>query len=327
MWYPYTKGMTPFERCKARWAMYARLGQGHAPGAVRGPPYNGRGTRSASRGGTAAVSGPHSISEGQVQLPQGGGHGQVGFYLGKAGGPPNRKSAAAAAAAAAAALRSTYSSLPTNTTIPCVCHGQAKYVQSSAQGLDIFALPGCHVHMSEFQRITYYSAFNHTCSLSSDGHGLPLPRRLFKLRPPSITFRYLILETSPPPAPPTVNPESTDEVSSNSRSRSKELHSDIPTSAWPGPRALKKTKACCSSAHPFPLLPQRASARAAAWAVEYHGHTRRLATRPMTPPPPPPGITSLKGPAVENPRCFELRPGLSTPLSDILALRFETESK
>lgn len=86
MWYPYTKGMTPFERCKARWAMYARLGQGHAPGAVRGPPYNGRGTRSASRGGTAAVSGPHSISEGHVQLPQGGGHGQVGFYLGKAGG-------------------------------------------------------------------------------------------------------------------------------------------------------------------------------------------------------------------------------------------------
>lgn len=79
--------MTPFERYKARWAMYARLGQGHAPGAVRGPPYNGRGTRSASRGGTAAVSGPHSISEGQVQqLPQGGGHGQVGFHLGKAGG-------------------------------------------------------------------------------------------------------------------------------------------------------------------------------------------------------------------------------------------------
>ncbi|KAI3540017.1 hypothetical protein CTAM01_09834 [Colletotrichum tamarilloi] len=84
MWYPYSKGMTPFERCKARWAMYARLGQGHAPGAVRGPPYNGRGTRSASRGGTAAVSGPHSISEGQVQLSQGGGHGQVGFHLGKA---------------------------------------------------------------------------------------------------------------------------------------------------------------------------------------------------------------------------------------------------
>ncbi|KAK1519388.1 uncharacterized protein CCOS01_11039 [Colletotrichum costaricense] len=92
--------------------------------------------------------------------------------------------------------------------------------------------------------------------------------------------------------------------------------------------------------------PLRASARAAAWAVEYHGHTRRLATRPMTPPPPPPGITPLparahkrkgdtqlflhakkKGPAVENPRCFELRPGLSTPLPDILALRFETESK
>ncbi|KAK1484002.1 hypothetical protein CCUS01_15592 [Colletotrichum cuscutae] len=166
MWYPYSKSMTPFERCKARWAMYARLGQGHAPGAVRGPPYNGRGTRSASRGGTAAVSGPHSISEGQVQLSQGGGHGQVGFHLGKA------------------------------------------------------------------------------------------------------------------------------------------------------------------LAHPFPLLPERASARAAAWAVEYHGHTRRLATRPMTPPPPPPpGITPLKGPAVENPRCFELRPGLSTPLPDILALRFKTESE
>ncbi|KAK1673096.1 hypothetical protein BDP55DRAFT_232265 [Colletotrichum godetiae] len=140
----YPRRTTPYEveAYKARWAMYARLGQGHAPGAVRGPHYNGRGTRSASRGGTAAASGPHSISEGQAQLPQGGrGRGQVGFYLRKAGGkfhlpylpfsspspfrgdhlilssrqpegPPTRNSAAAA-------LWST--SPPTNAIIPCIC--------------------------------------------------------------------------------------------------------------------------------------------------------------------------------------------------------------
>ncbi|KAK1517300.1 hypothetical protein CPAR01_16164 [Colletotrichum paranaense] len=136
IWYPYSKGMTPFERCKARWAMYARLGQGHAPGAVRGPPYNGRGTRSASRGGTAAVSGPHSISEGQVQLSQGGGHGQVGFHLGKA------------------------------------------LVTDGMDGRQNERSP------TLIERLT--------C--------------LILERPPSITFRYLILETSPPPAPPTVQP-------------------------------------------------------------------------------------------------------------------------
>ncbi|OHE98515.1 hypothetical protein CORC01_06136 [Colletotrichum orchidophilum] len=109
--------MTNYDSHDSYSAPYARLGQGHAPGAVRGPHHNARGTRSASRSGTAAASGPHSISKDHAQAQ---GRGQAGLHLGKsiAGSPKDPQTGNAAAAAALSFFANTL-----DTIIPCIGHG------------------------------------------------------------------------------------------------------------------------------------------------------------------------------------------------------------